>query len=149
MHAYLPTFSHSVEYFRIWTMYPACHNNLRILRNHKFYRISRDSPQMDVKSLIQGTLSPSKDDLWAVMLYTNANGACPSGTERTRLRQEMARWIQRGKGRGLWKLFRENTKTFLNVPFGMIPDSVDQMLAGMGMDGPGSAVQCKGRVLYR
>ena len=31
----------------------------------------------------------------------------------------------------LWKLFRENTKTFLNVTFGMIPDSVDQMLAGM------------------
>ena len=31
------------------------------------------------------------DDLWAVMLYTIANGACPSGTERKRLRQEMDR----------------------------------------------------------
>ena len=31
----------------------------------------------------------------------------------------------------LWKLFRENTKTFLNVTFGMNPDSVDQMLSGM------------------
>ena len=29
------------------------------------------------------------------------------------------------------RLFRENIKTFLNVTFGMIPDSVDQMLAGM------------------
>ena len=27
--------------------------------------------QMDVKSLIQGMLSPSKADLWVVMLYTN------------------------------------------------------------------------------
>ena len=36
-----------------------------------------------------------------------------------------------GKGGGGWKLFRGNTKTFLNVTFGMIPDSVDQMLAGM------------------
>ena len=35
------------------------------------------------------------------------------------------------KGRGLWKLFTENTNTFSNVTFGMIPDSVDQMLAGM------------------
>ena len=30
-----------------------------------------DSRQMDVKSLIQGMLSPSKADLWVVMLYTN------------------------------------------------------------------------------
>ena len=35
---------------------------------------------------------------------------------------------------GLQKLFRKNTKTFLNVIFGMIPDSVDQMLAGMIID---------------
>ena len=28
---------------------------------------------------------------------------------------------------GLWKVFRENTKTFLNVTFGMISDSVDQV----------------------
>ena len=28
-------------------------------------------------------------------------------------------------------LFRENTKTFPNFTFGMIPDSVDQILAGM------------------
>ena len=42
---------------------------LKILRNHKFYRISIDSHQMDVKSLIQCTLLPSKDDLWVVVLY--------------------------------------------------------------------------------
>ena len=29
------------------------------------------------------------------------------------------------------KVFRENSKTFLNGKFGMIPDSVNQMLAGM------------------
>ena len=60
----------------------------------QFYRISIDSHQMDVKFLIQGMfkmLSPSKDDLWAVMLYINATGACPSGTERNRLRQETDR----------------------------------------------------------
>ena len=43
---------------------------------------------MDVKSLIQGTLSLSKDDLLAVMVYTIANGAYLSGTERNTLRQE-------------------------------------------------------------
>ena len=43
---------------------------------------------MDVKSLIQGTLSMSKDDLWEVMLYTIVNDAYPSGTERNTLRQE-------------------------------------------------------------
>ena len=32
---------------------------------------------------------------------------------------------------GMWELFRKNTKTFLNVIFGMIPDSVNQLLAGM------------------
>ena len=32
---------------------------------------------------------------------------------------------------GPWKLFRGNTTTFLNVMFGMVPDLVDQMLAGM------------------
>ena len=36
---------------------------------------------MDVKSLIQATLS-LKDDLWAVMLYTIANGACPRDREK-------------------------------------------------------------------
>ena len=35
------------------------------------------------------------------------------------------------RGGGLWRLFRENTKTFMNITFGMMPDSVDQMLAGM------------------
>ena len=54
---------------------------LKILWNHKFYRKSLDSHHTDVKSLIQGTLSQSKDDLWVVMLYSFANGACPSGTE--------------------------------------------------------------------
>ena len=33
------------------------------------------------------------------------------------------------KGGGLWKLFRENTKTFLNVTFGMLLASVNQLLA--------------------
>ena len=41
------------------------------------------------------------------------------------------RQIERGREGSLWKLFRENTKTFLNVMFGMILDSDDQMLAGM------------------
>ena len=68
---------------------------LKILQNHKFYRISLDSHQVAVKPLIQGTLSPSKDDLSVVMLYTNASGACPSGTERKRLRQEMDRFMNR------------------------------------------------------
>ena len=63
---------------------------------------------MDVKSLIQNTLSESKYDLWVVMLYTNANSACQSGTERQRLRQETE---DEGEGR----LFREKIKTFLNV----------------------------------
>ena len=44
--------------------------------------------------------------------------------------------MNRTRERGsLWRLFRENTKTYLNVIphhlFGMIPDSVDQMLSGM------------------
>ena len=52
---------------------------------------SIDSHQMDDKSLIQGTLSQSKDNVWAVMLCTIANDACQSGTERKRLRQEMDR----------------------------------------------------------
>ena len=43
--------------------------------------------------------------------------------------------MNRRRERGsLGRLFRENTKTFLNVILhhvGMIPDSVDQMLAGM------------------
>ena len=40
---------------------------------------------MDVKSRIQGTLSRSKDDLWAPMLYTIliiANGACPRDRDK-------------------------------------------------------------------
>ena len=45
--------------------------------------------------------------------------------------------VNRTRVRGsMWRLFRENTKTFLNgifhhITFGMILDSVDQMLAGM------------------
>ena len=99
--SYLPTLPHSAESFRIWPMYSAFHVHLKILRNHRFYRMCLDSHQTDVKSLIQGTLSWSKGDLWVVVLYTNANGACPSGTERKRLRQEMDRWIERGRG-GAW-----------------------------------------------
>ena len=64
----------------------------------QFYRVSLDSHQMDIKSLIKGTLSMSKDDLWVVMFYTNANGACQSGTERKRLRQETDRRVERGRG---------------------------------------------------
>ena len=37
----------------------------------------------------------------------------------------------RERGREPVEVIRENTKTFLNVTFGMIPDSLDQMLAGM------------------
>ena len=37
---------------------------------------------MHVKSLIQGMLSPSKDDLWVVMLYTSANSACPGDRQK-------------------------------------------------------------------
>ena len=75
--------------------------------------ISQDFHQMDVKSLIQGPLSRSKDDLWAVILYSLASGAYPSGTERKRLRREADRWIELGRGGGLWKLVRDNTK---NIP---------------------------------
>ena len=39
--------------------------------------------------------------------------------------------MNRTRKGGLWKLFRKNTKTFLNVTFGMIPDSVHQLLAGI------------------
>ena len=117
LHADLPTFLHSAESLRICTMYSAFHIHLKwlkILRNHKFYRISLDSHQMDVKSLIQGTLSLSKDDLLAVMVYTIANGAYLSGTERNTLRQET---------KLSWMSFF--------ITFGMILDSVDQMLAGI------------------
>ena len=55
-------------------------NHLKILRNHKFYRICIDSHQMDVKSLNKGKLSLS--DLWTLVSYTIANGACLSETER-------------------------------------------------------------------
>ena len=44
---------------------------------------------------------------------------------------QMNRRRERGS---LWRLFRENTKTFLNVILHRIqvnPDSVEQMLAGM------------------
>ena len=43
--------------------------------------------------------------------------------------------MNRTRKGGLWKLFRirDNSKTFLNVTLGMILDSVDEMLAGMGM----------------
>ena len=41
--------------------------------------------------------------------------------------------MNRTRKGGMWKLFRDNSKTFLNVTLGMIPDSVDEMLAGMGM----------------
>ena len=87
--AYLPTLPHLNHVFCI---------HLKILRNHKYYRTNQDSHQMDDRFLIQGTLSRSKDDLWAVMLCTIANGACQSGTQRKRLRREMDRWIERGRG---------------------------------------------------
>ena len=64
--------------------------HLKILRNRKFYRTSIDSHQINVKTLIQGMLSWWKDDLWA-LLYIIANGACPSGTEKKRLRHETDR----------------------------------------------------------
>ena len=43
-----------------------------------------------------------------------ANGACPSGTERKTGDGQMRRRRERGS---LWRLFRENTKTFLNDTF--------------------------------
>ena len=55
---------------------------------------------MDVKSFNKGTLLPAKDDLRAVMLYTITNGACPSGTERKRLKQETDRWVEGVRGGG-------------------------------------------------
>ena len=82
---------------------------------------------MDVKSLIQGMLSPTKDDLCAVMLATNANGACQGQREEIEIGDRQVNRMRKG---GLWKFCRENTKTFPNVTFGMIPDSVAQMLAG-------------------
>ena len=98
----MPTLPHSAESFPHLTH--VFHIHLKILQNHRFYRISLDSHQIHVKSLIQGTLAWSKDILWVVVLYTNggsANGACQSGTERNRLRQEMDRWIERRRG-GAW-----------------------------------------------
>ena len=49
------------------------------------------------------------------------------------------------KGGVLGKLFRENiSKTFLNVTFGMIPDPVDQMLAGVGKPSPCMTIDMPG-----
>ena len=64
-----------------------------------------DSHQIDVRFLIKGTLSPTKDDLWAHTLYTN-------DAER----QKMDRWVERGRGGSMWKLFTKNTK-ILSVTF--------------------------------
>ena len=118
--SYPPNLPHSAESFRIWTMYSAFLIHLRILRIHKFYWINCiDSPQMDFKFLIQGTVS------------LMPNGACLSGTERKRLSRESDRWIERGRGGGMWKLFRENSKIFLYVTFWMILDWIYQVLTGM------------------
>ena len=95
--AYLSTLLHSAESFRVWTMYSTFHIHLKILRNHKLYRISLS---------FRGRCHGWKMILWAVMLYTITNG-----TERTRLRQEMDRWIDQGGGGTLWKLFSENCRT--------------------------------------
>ena len=63
----------------------------------------------------------------------NANGACLRDREKQIETGDgqMNRMRERGS---LWRLFRVNTKTFLNDILryvGMIPDSVHQMLAGM------------------
>ena len=91
---HLHTFHIPAKPSTFWGIFPHLNHVFRIhliiLWNHKYYRISLDSHQMSRMSrLIQGTLSRSKDDLFVVVLYTN--GACPSGTERKRLRQEMDR----------------------------------------------------------
>ena len=85
---------------------------------------------MDVKSLIGGRLLRSKYDLWLLVLYYCQ--LCLSAKKReNEIETGDGQMNRRSKGGGVWKLFRENTKTFLNVTFMMIPDSVDQMLAGM------------------
>ena len=96
-------------------MYSGFCIHLKILRNHRFYRISIDSHQIDFKSLIQGTLAFSEVDLCAVTAYTNTNGACQSGTEKEIETGDGQMNRTRERGRGLGRLFRENIKTFLNV----------------------------------
>ena len=99
---------HTCQPFRILrnlSVFVPCipHSSQNIMESQilQFYRVSLDSHQMDIKSLIKGTLSMSKDDLWVVMFYTIANGACQSGTERKRLRQETDRRVEQGRG-GAW-----------------------------------------------
>ena len=86
---------------------------------------------MDVKSFIQGTLSLEKDDLWALVVYQ---------CQWCLLVRDREKEIQTGDGQmnrtrkgggGLWKLFRENTKTFLNVTFGMIPAGIWDLDSGL------------------
>ena len=69
-------------------MYFAFHIHLKIL----------DSHQMDVKSLIQGMLSPTKDDLCAVMLATNANGACQGQREEIEIGDRQVNRMRKGGG---------------------------------------------------
>ena len=57
--------------------------------------------------------------------------------QRERDETEDGQMNRRERG-SLWRLFRENTNTFLNdilLHVGMIPDSVDQMLAGVDLAG--------------
>ena len=114
--AKLPTLLHSAESFRIWTLYSASRVHLKILRNQKFYRIGLASHQMDVIALIQGMLSLLKDELWAPSCCILLVAVSQGQRERDWDRRQRDEWNQgEGDVPSLWKLFRKNTQTFLNV----------------------------------
>ena len=115
-------------WWRILKRLPTC-QPFRILRNlsafepcilhsafiSKYYRIT-DFTILQNKSRFKWMLNISfrasiSVERWFVSTVVYH---CLSGTERKRLRQETNRWIEQGEGEGLWKLFRENTKTFLS-----------------------------------
>ena len=94
------------------------HNKYDILlRNHTIYRMSRSPPngcQVSSSARCHG-----QKMICGLMLYTIVN-VCQCAivrTERRRLqlRQETDRWIDRGRAGRLWKVFRENTKTFMKL----------------------------------
>ena len=84
-------------YFLLFDYQEAFHCCLVVAcsKNLKIYSIPARGNR--VHSTFKGTLSTSKYDLWALLLYTIASGACSSGTERKRLRREMDRWVERGR----------------------------------------------------
>ena len=90
-------------------MYSAFRIDLKILWNHKSYRICIDSHRMDGRSLIQGMSSPSKDDLWA-LLYTIGDSIKDRVNDIKTGDGQMSRTRQRGR---LWKLFERECQ---NIP---------------------------------